>query len=221
MPLSVSVRDGHVSVSSGFARLADPAAQRAFGRLCWLPMVPSSQSDVEVYKCAAATDGPPGGCRCSTRASLLLPATFSCACITLPRTANDAHLRASESTGAPRRKRAPVIARGLLAPNVTARRRKCRVSSFGVLKQVVGERGHPGGRRVRESRGAWALARVISPVVPKWKRGGTSFRCIPDPETHLLSPPPTRPTIGMLNLVLKSRGLCLGRREEATARNRA
>ena len=80
MPLRVSVRDGHVSVSAGFARLADSSMARIRP-----PLMASHgaelANDAEVCKWAAATDGPPGGCRCSTRASLL-PATFSCACIT-------------------------------------------------------------------------------------------------------------------------------------------
>ena len=73
MPLSVSVRDGHVSVSAGFARLADSSAQRAFGRLCWLPPAPSTTTDVKVSEPAAAVDVPPGGCRCSARTGPPLP----------------------------------------------------------------------------------------------------------------------------------------------------
>ena len=68
--------------SQAFQLAVGLADKRAFGRLCWRHTVPSSQSDVEVCECAVATDGPPGGCRCYPRASLL-PATLSCACITL------------------------------------------------------------------------------------------------------------------------------------------
>ena len=86
-------------------------------------------------------------------------------------------------------------------PPVIARRGKCRVSSLGVLGRV-GERGHPGGRRQREQRRAGARSCNFSGRPQVGACSGTTFRCIPDPETHLPSPPPTRPAIGMLNLPL-------------------
>ena len=76
-PLSVSVRDGHVSVSAGFARLADSSTARILGRLCWLPPAPSTTTDVKVSEPAAAVDVPPGGCRCSARAGP--PPIIACA----------------------------------------------------------------------------------------------------------------------------------------------
>ena len=106
---------------------------------------------------------------------------------------------------ASRRERAPVIARGLVAPRATTRRGERQVSSLGVLGRV-GERAHPGGRRQSEQRRAGARAAVL---FPSWSdirgaRSGMAFRRIDDPETHLPSPKLTRPTIGMLNIPLRT-----------------
>jgi len=157
-------------------------------------------SNVEVSEPAAAVDVPPGGCRCSARAGPP-PPIIACAFGALvplmkptwgPQRAQAAYRRA----------RAADIARELLAPSATARRGKCGVSSLGVLGRV-GERGHPGGRRQSEQRRAGVHACHFHDQPQVGARSGTTFRCIPDPGTHLPSPPPTRPTIGMLNLVLK------------------
>ena len=59
---------------------------------------------------------------------------------------------------------------------------------------------------VRASRDARAFMLTISTTSPKYIVGacsGPTFRCTPDPQTHIPSPSYTRPTIGMLNLVLK------------------
>ena len=147
-------------------------------------------------------------------------------CLYHPRTANNTHLSASESTGGFFCKRTLVIARWLLASNATARRGKCRVSSLGVLG-LVGERAHPGGRRQSEQRRAGVRACHFhnQPQVDAQTRARVLqrpvFWCIPDRQTHFPSLAHTRATIGMLNLTLKPRGLYLGRREEATAQNRA
>ena len=168
--------------------------------LCWLPAVLDTTTDVKVCEFSAATDDPPGGCRHSARAGPPL-AIFSCACITLVPLMKPAWgpQRAQVTS---RRWRDPVIARGLLDPNATARRGKCRVSSLGVLERV-GERAHPGGRRQSEQRRAGARSCNFSGRLQVDARSGTIFRCIPDPQAHLPSPLSTRPTIGMLNLVLK------------------
>ena len=79
MPLSVSVRDGHVSVSAGFARLADRSPARIFGRLDWLPAVLGTPSNAEVSERPAAAEVAPGGFRCSARAGQT-PAIISRAC---------------------------------------------------------------------------------------------------------------------------------------------
>ena len=42
MPLSVSVRDGHVSVSAGFARLADSSTARI-----WPPLLASPGAELD------------------------------------------------------------------------------------------------------------------------------------------------------------------------------
>ena len=118
------------------------------------------------------------------------------------RTAHNSHLRASESTGGFRRARAADIARWPCAPRATARRGKCRVLSLGVLGRV-GDRTHPGGRHQSEQRRAGVHAGHFHDQPQVGARSGTTFRCIPDPGTHLRSLPPTRPTIGMLNLTLK------------------
>ena len=73
---------------------------------------------------------------------------------------------------------------------------------MGVLGRV-GERGHPGGRRQREQRRASARSCNFSGRPQVDARSGATFRCIPDPATDLPSLPPTRPTIGMLNLASK------------------
>ena len=96
----------------------------------------------------------------------------------------------------------PVIARELLAPSATARRGKCRVLSLGVLGRV-GERAHPGGRRQSEQRRAGVHACHFHDQPQVGACSGPTFRCTPDPQTHIPSPSYTRPTIGMLNLAFK------------------
>ena len=54
-----------------------------------------------------------------------------------------------------------------------------------------------------EQRRAGVHARQFPDQPEVGARSGTTFRCMPDPGTHLPSPPPTRPTIGMFNMVLK------------------
>ena len=147
-----------------------------------------------------ATDGPSGGSRCSARAGRT-PAIIPCAFGALVPLMKPTWGR-QRAQAPSRRWRPPVIARELLAPSATARRGNCQVLSLGVLGRV-GERGHPGGRRQREQRRAGARACNFSGRPQVGARSGTTFRCIPDPETHLPSLPPTRPTIGVLNLTLK------------------
>ena len=101
-----------------------------------------------------------------------------------------------------RRARAADIARWPCGPRAMARRGKRQFSSLGGLGQV-GERAQPDGRRLSEQRRAGVHARQFPGHPQVGARSGTTFRCIPDPGTHLPSPPPTRPTIGMLNLPLK------------------
>ena len=157
-------------------------------------------SNAEVSERPAAAEVAPGGFRCSARAGQP-PAIISRACCAfvplmtatcVPRRAQAAYRRA----------RAADIARELLAPSATARRGKCRVLSLGVLGRV-GERAHPGGRRQSEQRRAGVHACHFHDQPQVGARSGTTFRCMPDPQSHLPSPPPTRPTIGMLNLALK------------------
>ena len=169
-------------------------------------MVLGTTSDVEVWECAAATDGPLGDFCCYPRASLL-PAIFSCACITgsitlvpqiktltcVPQRAQQAAYRRAQTANA---------ARGLCAPRETARRGKWNLSSLGVSGELR-ERAHPGRRLQREQRRTGVRARH-SPDQPQvGARSGTTFRCIPDPGAHLPLPTSTRATIGVLNLTLK------------------
>ena len=190
-----------VTSASWLASLASPtAAQRAFGRLCWLPAVLGTPSNVEVSERPAAAEAAPGGFRCSARAGRT-PAMISRACC--------AFVPLMTPTCVPwraqavyRRARAADIARWRCAPRATARRGKWQVSSLGVLGRVR-ERAHPAGRRENEQRRAGVHARQFPGLPQVGARSGTTFQCTPDPETHFPSPPPTRPTIGMLNLVLK------------------
>ena len=157
-------------------------------------------SDVQVSERPAAAEVAPGGSRCSARAGQT-PAMISRACCAfvplmtatcVPRRAQVAYRRA----------RAADIARWPCAPRATARRGKRQVSSLGGLGRVR-ERAHPDGRCQSEQRRAGVHARQFPDQPQVGARSGTTFRCIPDPGTHLPSPPPTRPTIGMLNLTPK------------------
>ena len=157
-------------------------------------------SNVEVSEPAAAVDVPPGGCRCSARAGPP-PSIIACAFGALvplmkptwgPQRAQAAYRRA----------RAADIARELLAPSATARRGKSRVLSLGVLGRV-GERAHPGGRRQSEQRRAGVHACHFHDQPQVGACSGPTFRCTPDPQTHIPSPSYTRPTIGMLKRPLK------------------
>ena len=205
--------------ASWLASLASPtAAQRAFSRLCWLLAVLGTPSDVEVNECSAAAEVPSGGFRCSARAGRT-PAIISCAFGALVPLITPTCVP-QRAQAAYRRARAADVARGLCAPRETAHRGKWQVSSLGVSGELR-ERAHPGGRLQREQSRAGVRARHFPDQPQVGARSGTTFRCTPDPGTHVPSPTPTRATIGMLNLALKSRGLCLSRRREVPARYRA
>ena len=166
-----------VTSASWLASLASPtAAQRAFGRLCWLPAVLGTPSNVEVSERPAAAEAAPGGFRCSARAGRT-PAMISRACC--------AFVPLMTPTCVPwraqavyRRARAADIARWRCAPRATARRGKWQVSSLGVLGRVR-ERAHPAGRRENEQRRAGVHARQFPGLPQVGARSGTTFQCTP------------------------------------------
>ena len=109
------------------------------------------------YRSTAAAAGPvPPGCGAGGGSSAMPDGQRA-------RVVSDLSLRETRSTATPRsrarrpvrrasrRERAPVIARGLVAPRATTRRGKRQVSSLDVLGRV-GERAHPFGRRQSEQR---------------------------------------------------------------------
>ena len=157
-------------------------------------------SDVKVIERAAAAEVDPGGFRCSARAGRTPPIISRACCAFVPLITPTCVPRRAQA--AYRRARVADIARWPCAPRATARRVKRQVLSLGGLGRV-GERAHPDGRRPIEQRRAGVRAQQFPDQPQVGARSGTTFWCIPDPGTHLPSPTPTRPTIGMLKVVLK------------------
>ena len=169
-------------------------------------------SDVEVNERAVAAEVPSGGFCCSARAGRT-PAIISRACCAfvplltptcVPRRAQSAYRRA----------RAADFARWLCAPRATVRRGNRQVASLEGLGRLE-ERAHPDGRHQSEQRRAGVHARQFPGLPQMGARSGTTFRCMPDPQTHVPSPTPTRPTIGIALPCTcherKRRAFCLSR----------
>ena len=162
MPLSVSVRDGHVSVSADFARLADSSTAR-IRPPCWLPAVLGTPSNAEVSERPAAAEVAPGGFRCSARAGQT-PAIISRACC--------AFVRLITATCVPRRAQAAFDVHEQPIPRAgraLQERRHVEVSARS--RRWVGWGGWESARipmgAVRSSRDAREFARNNSPISPK------------------------------------------------------
>ena len=150
--------------ASRLASLASPtAAQRAFGRLRWLPAVLGTPSNAEVSERPAAAEVAPGGFRCSARAGHT-PAIISRACC--------AFVPLITATCVPRRAQAAFDVHEQptsRAGRALQERRHVEVSA-GSRRWVCwggsGSAGIPVGG-VRESRDAREFTRGNSPISPK------------------------------------------------------